>query len=477
MKKTLLMLCGALLTLNVGVYAQRKCGAGQLKASIIARHPEAAQKFEEQRASLQGIANAYKAGKLEHAQRTTAASAIPVIFHIIVDSAEFTRMGGITGIGKRCDSQIAVLNRDYNRQNPDSVQIPSGWMPLYASVGIHFGLAHTDPAGNATPGYELRIITATSGPSAGFTQGLSGDYSSAKHYSTNGLDAWDVTAYMNVWCINFTDDNSLLGITSAKSTVTASWIPANEEGICMNYLTLGKRSSSAEIYPAAGAAGNYFDQGRTLTHECGHFFEIWHTWGDDGGACPWSGGSDDGISDTPPEGDSKFGAPAYTIAGGTYPDACQYNGTANMQPIGIASLDYMNYTDDVVMHMFTTDQAATMAARVAPSGESFSLTQNPGLLSYPAVSNAGTQIITANGSLQIFPNPASSSIYISFDPAMDVLQGISVINILGREMLYIDTKESKKDFYSIDLSAMNKGIYFVRCNFASGIITRKILLQ
>lgn len=51
-----------------------------------------------------------------------------------------------------------------------------------------------------------------------------------------------------------------------------------------------------------------------------------------------------------------------------------------MQPYGVASLNFMNYTDDVAMHMFTHDQAAVMAFQVSDSGESYSLTQHPELL-------------------------------------------------------------------------------------------------
>jgi len=66
---------------------------------------------------------------------------------------------------------------------------------------------------------------------------------------------------------------------------------------------------------------------------------------------------------------------------------------------------------------------------------------------------------------------------ITFSSTTAQLQDIYVTDILGQEMLHKGLSGQTGNNYSIDLSAMSKGIYFVRCNFASGSITRKILLQ
>jgi hypothetical protein len=466
---SMLLLCG-------GAFGQRKCGAEQLKNNLVNRHPEAAEMLEQQRGGMQAIADAYRAQMAAAgAQRTTAASAVPVVFHIIVDSIEFKALGGIAGIERRCDSQIVVLNRDYNRANLDSGLIPTSWKALYGNVGIHFGLAHTDPLGMGTPGYEIAIIPGTTASPGGFPQGSTGDYGGCKHVSSSGLDAWDVDKYMNVWCLRFNDDPSLLGITSAKSLVTTGFIPANEQGICINYLALGKRSAPSDKFLATGYMTDYYDQGRTLTHEAGHFFEIWHTWGDDGGSCPWTGGRDDGIADTPPEANSKFYVPTFSIPGGTFIDSCHNNGTTAMQPIGVASLDFMNYVDDIAMQLFTPGQAAVMASKVAVGGENYTLTQHPELLLWPV--GTGVAAGPAASSFSVFPNPATGIIYLAASAQAGELQRISICNITGAEVYSLEPKGRQQDIYSIDLSAMNKGIYVVRCNFATGSITRKILLQ
>ena len=458
-------------------FAQRKCGIQQLKAAMIARDPAWAGRLEAQRAALQGIADNYKLRQKQHvaARATAARDTIPVIFHVILNSEQLSQIGGITGIRQRIDSQIAVLNRDYNRMNSDSALIPFGWKHLYAAAGIHFGLAHTGPGGLPSPGYELKIISTD-----GFF-GADSSYPDAKHATlgrgalsqSSGLDAWDVSKYLNVWCINFSDIMGLLGITVAPSFTTgATAMPAGEMGVCISYAAFGSRAALTDYYEATGYADDHYDLGRTLTHEVGHFFEIWHTWGDDGGLCPWNGGADDGLADTPPEGDAKYFNYPDTIPGGTYFDNCRFDGVNDTQSalFGIGSLDFMNYTDDIAMHLFTTDQAAVMAAQVAPGGESYSLTQHPDLLQMPQNSLPATQVA-------IFPNPTTGIVNITVDPNASALSGISIINMLGQVVARISTAGAPTGYYYADLSGLCKGIYFVRCNFASGCITRKILLQ
>ena len=462
-RKTYLILLFALLQTQMHLLAQRSCGTAALKVAIVARDPSARTGFEAQRSSLQNIADIFSPQVVANAARkTTTAAAIPVIFHVIVTDAQFAAMGGAAGIAPRCDSQILVLERDFNKGNADSSAIPLLWRPLYANVGIHFALAHTAPTGWGTPGYEIRIV-----PTPTFFFQGAGGYEAAKHEFSLGMDAWDNTKYLNVWCFEFADNSSLLGITVPQSYAPAHY-PQNEVGICMSYNVLGKKGLPGDVYPAN------FDLGRTLTHECGHFFEIWHTWGDDGGSCPWTGThKDDGLADTPPEANNCSGDPVYSVTGGTITDGCIDSSSVNQQPIGIPCLDFMDYTIDKAMHMFTTQQAAVMYSQIAAGGENYSLTLHPELLLWPP--NTGSSIITSSHNLHIFPLPASDHITFSYDGTEGEMNGIIIHDELGRTPF--SYSGPIKNFYSIDVSRMSKGIYFVTCNFASGNFTRKILLQ
>ncbi len=470
MKKSFLlgatiMVCGTTLL------AQRKCGIVNEKQLIAAKHPEFAAKLEQRKTALQNESDNYYAEQVSgSAQKTTTTySPVPVIFHVIVTSAQLTALGGTAGVAKRCDSQIAVLNRDYNRKNGDSTLIPSGWKSLYKSSGIKFGSAHRDPAGHSTYGYEIKVT------STNFTQGTYGDYNGAKHTSIGGLDAWDVTQYLNIWCINFSDNPGLLGVATPKALTVSAGGPIADAnmGVCVAYNAFGKRVLATDGYAGSGV----YDLGRTATHEVGHFFELHHTWGDDGTNCPWnSGGSDDGITDTPPETDAHYGnaMATYSIAGGTFYDGCKMNGATLMQPIGIPCLDFMDYTDDKAMQMFTTGQVGVMAAQIlSTTGENFTLSQHPNLLLWPAE----VTDVEKNSRLNIFPNPSNGIIMVTFNNEAEQLTKATIVNTVGQEIEKIDGAIVKNGEFSVDLSGLSKGIYFVTCNFTSGSITRKILLQ
>ena len=497
----------------------RQCGIDRLRKAMIARNPEWAQKFQAQKASLQANADYYKQYKAQVARgerKTDAISPIPIIFHIIVDSAQFKALGGTQGIIQRCDSQIAVLNADYNHQNADSTMIPSAWYDsLYGNAGISFGLAHVDPSGNCSPGYEVLIIPGTTINDAGFSN-VNYSFPEAKTAGT-GLAAWDVTKYYNVWCINFTGDAAgLLGLTVPLSfTGGFGGLPVDQEGVCMLYNTLGSIGHS-NVIPAG--TGNWYVTpdnyawGRTLSHETGHMFEIWHPWGDDGpygsapyysgeGYCPWAGvtpcsttdtviGSDDGLYDTPPESQANYGNPTYgvSVPGGTINDCCQYHDTTNTQPIGIACISFMDYVDDDAMHLLTPDQAAAVASMVLVStpggtgatgsgtiGENYSLTQNPNLLVPCTPTGVAPSPTEINSSLSIYPNPTNGEVHISVNSVAETLDNIVVLNLLGQEVMKVAGQG--KDYYTLDLSGVSKGLYFIQCNFASGTVTRKVVLQ
>ena len=484
-----------------------RCNIEHMQAALIAKDPTWADSFKAQKASLQFKADYYKSykAKLDAGERTSSTiSAIPVIFHIAVDSAQFYALGGVAGIFTRCDSQIAVLNRDFNHQNADSTGIPASWKDsLYGNSGIHFALARVDPNGDCTPGFEVKIIPGTTLTNGGFqdTPFYNGYYTAAKTAGI-GLAAWDNTKYYNVWCIEFTDNAGLLG-TTVPLSFTNGGAPRSDEGACIKYNTLG--CTAADGTPPAntgGSAGWYypFNLGRTLTHETGHMFEIWHPWGDDNGQCPWNQigtscvpgqGEDDGLFDTPPQSNHTYNTPTYTIPGGTLPDCCQTFIALNTQPIGIACLSFMDYTDDNVMHLFTPDQAAAMASMVlvppipdsagaagrgSTIGENYSLSQNPNLLVPPCtpagIAPSPTEI---NSDLSIYPNPTTGEIHISINSKAETLHEIVVLNLLGQQIMKVAGQG--KDYYTLDISHISKGMYFIQCNFASGNVTRKVLLQ
>ncbi len=109
---------------------------------------------------------------------------------------------------------------------------------------------------------------------------------------------------------------------------------------------VGRKTANVILNTAfgtAGSAGAPFNLGRTATHEIGHFLNLRHIWGD---TPDCSGG--DFVDDTPNAETPNYGKPAF-------PRVSCSNG-----PNGDMFMNYMDYTDDDSMYMFTPGQVARM---------------------------------------------------------------------------------------------------------------------
>ena len=234
---------------------------------------------------------------------------IPVVVHVLYSNAN----QNITDA--QIASQIEVLNEDFNRLNADTANTPVPWKSIAGTTGINFCLAQVDPNGAPTTGIERRQTTTSS----------FGTNDNIKRFVNGGLDAWNPTQYFNIWVGNL--GNFLLGYAEFP-TATLS----NTYGVVIHYNYFGRN----------GSAQAPFNKGRTATHEVGHCFGLYHIWGDDGSACSGS----DQVGDTPNQGGENYGCPNYPRT-----DAC-----ATAAP-GAMFMNYMDYTDDACMNLFTQGQA------------------------------------------------------------------------------------------------------------------------
>jgi hypothetical protein len=254
---------------------------------------------------------------------------IPVVFHIVLpDPNEVT--------DKMIEDQMKVLNRDFAGLNADSVNILPAFKPLFGKSKIQFVLAKRTPANQPTNGIERVVTTQQS-----FTQ--ANNY--VKHASTGGANAWNSSKYMNVWVCTL--GGGLLGYSTFPGTSSA-----DEQGVVMYSATL----------PGGLLAG--YNDGRTLTHESGHYFFLFHIWGDDDGACTGS----DNVNDTPNQSDASSGCHS-----GVVTDAC------SPAAPGIMYQNYMDYSSDGCMALFTLQQVTRMEA--ALNGYRLSLTTSNGAVS------------------------------------------------------------------------------------------------
>lgn len=442
-----LLVAAALLSMaTIGNASAQKCAHDDVLRVQQLNDPELAAKFEQVRIGLNQQAADYEASIANTASKTTANIMIPVVFHVILTQAQINQMGGTEGVYKRAILQLDALNRDFNGRNGDSTRIPSAFKSRYGKANLYFSLVHRKPDGKSTVGVEIRVADA------GFS-GFGKQTDSMKQTQLGGLDPWDNTKYLNIWVVRIATQG-LLGWGYSPTYAGLLGIPEQTGIVIDNYVFGQKKSPSIGTY----SSGN--DSGRTLVHEMGHFFNLWHIWGNTevgNGNCT----DDDDVSDTPKQEDGNY--------------QCKHpNSVANCNnsdPGGEMYMNFMDYTGDLCQVMFTKGQVTRMLAQLAPSGDSYELTQHPEVFAWPT----DVADVEKTSGISIFPNPTKGNINIAFTNA-NTLKGITVINIVGQAIKQIDS-EIDKSIYNFDLSNLPKGVYSVQCRFEEGTVTRKIVLQ
>ena len=301
------ILIGMLAVYSVKTQGQDRCGTMPALEAAFKKDPALKTRFELQELELQRI---IAARKNNPAARDAATLTVPVVFHIVLpDPSDVT--------DAQLQTQIDVLNKIYGGLNADTVKIPARFKPLFGRAGIQFCLAKRTADDKVSTGINRYTTTQSS-----FTTN-----NNVKHASTGGANAWSTSSYLNIWICQLS--GGVLGYATFPNTGSGS-----EQGVVIDYRSL-----------PGGSFTNY-NGGKTTAHEVGHYFNLRHIWGDDDGACSGS----DFVGDTPNQSNMTYGTPATD----TLYDACTSTGG------GIMYQNYMDYTDDGAMEMFTVQQATRM---------------------------------------------------------------------------------------------------------------------
>jgi hypothetical protein len=324
--------CVAVAALTAGVFSaqaqsptfKRTCAANDVMEASLQANPSLRQNLK--------TIEAHTARFIQNQQVQNAAATvikIPVVVHVLYTNS--TENISATQI----QSQLTVLNQDFRRTNPDRT---SKWSQA-ADTEIEFVLASVDPNGNATNGI-TRTQTSTS------TWNIDRNNDAMKFSSSGGINAWPSGDYLNMWIVGGLTTNAgqtILGYAQFPGSGSAA-----TDGVVM----------AGKFFGTTGTAQAPFDGGRTTTHEVGHWLNLRHIWGDGNGSC-----ASDFVSDTPESDNPNYGCATGHVSCGSE-DMVQ---------------NYMDYSDDGCMNLFTQGQKTRMRALFNSGGFRASLLNSPGL--------------------------------------------------------------------------------------------------
>ncbi len=335
----------ATFSLNAQTHEHRNCAAMEVLEQQLQADPAMLQRMQ----TIERHTQDFVSKPQLHAR---AVVTIPVVVHIVYRNATENISDALV------QNQIAVLNADFRKLNADVSSTPSVFQALVADAEVNFCLAQRDVSGNASTGIMRYSSTRTTDW---------GTNDAVKKTSSGGVAPWDATKYLNIWVCSV--GGGILGYAQFPGGSTAT------DGVVIDYKYFGTLPNSSTSYP--------YNLGRTATHEVGHWLNLRHIWGD-------ANCGDDLVSDTPTQQTSNGGCPAF-------PHVTCSNG-----PNGDMSMNYMDYTNDACMYMFSAGQKARMQAVLVAGGARASLATSNGctpgtVVSCAAPTNVSAGSLTATG--------------------------------------------------------------------------------
>ena len=279
-----------------------------LNETLKKMYPHLASDIDAEEAKLEKFTADYIAHEFQNPSRAGVDYIIPVVFHILHED------GPENITNTEVHDAMRILNEDFQMRNDDLGDVVSRFKSITGEAKIEFRLARRDPQGNVTNGID-RIRTSLTNQGG----------ENAK------LNVWPRNTYLNVWLVK--------AITSGAAGYTFLPSGANrrptKDGIILLY-----------NYFSSVRQGNY-RRSRALTHEIGHWLNLDHVWGG------WGSCGNDNVSDTPKQESENYGCPGFPLN----VDACN---TTN--PNGDMFMNYMDYSNDACMNLFTNGQKTRMLA-------------------------------------------------------------------------------------------------------------------
>ena len=354
---------------------------------------------------------------------------IPVVVHVIHNGDAVGSNENISDA--RILSQITVLNQDFRRMTgtPGFNNNAVG-----ADMEIEFVMAKRKPDGTATNGIDRVNLTRASWATETLVEG-----------TLKPQTSWDPTQYFNIWVCAFSDSESaelygVLGYAQFPSSSGLGGLEVNEGAANTDGVIIDWRCFGSSTY----APGNYFDtydKGRTATHEIAHCFGLRHIWGDNSSCVVNAADSrQDYCPDTPAANEEHY-------------DCEQVYNTCPAAAGNDMVENYMDYSNDTCMNIFTLDQKGRVLAVLQNSPRRATLTTST------AGQPLGTTSFELLANISLYPNPANDIVNINANN-LNLPQSYTVYNSLG-QIVASKNVTSGTDL-SINTSTYNSGVYFIK---------------
>lgn len=389
------------------VMAQRNCGTMHYWTEQLSSDVQLKTRYERAQAVLPS--------KKEQENGITDLSVItiPVVIHVLYNAP------GENISDDQIRSQIEVLNKDFGKLNTDINLVPQPFAPHAADTRIQFALAKADPEGRATTGIVRKKTAQTSWKQD----------DKMKYNISGGDDAWDSHSYLNIWVCNL--NRSLLGYSTFPGAAP------DKDGVVIRTDVFGNININSAVY----------NKGRTTTHEVGHWLNLKHLWGD-------SNCGDDNVDDTPQQRTYNSGCSSFPQVN---PDGC------NPDPNGDMFMNFMDFSDDACILMFTWGQKQRMRNLFRDNGARATLLESKALDEPWNDSPSTYGDASAQLHISVFPNPAASEIFFTSGNSKAVFAKSFVIyDNTGKPLIKGNNRAG------ISVARLIPGIYLIHIDTENG---------
>ncbi|RYF64380.1 MAG: T9SS type A sorting domain-containing protein [Cytophagaceae bacterium] len=358
---------------------------------------------------------------------------IPVVVHVVHNQPTAT-VGGANNPNiteAQILSQIQVLNEDYRKV----AGTPGGSStnPIAVDTNIEFYLATQDPDGQTSNG----ITRTYYAPKSSFD--LFNDL-----YLLSSIVYWPSDRYLNIWVVAISNRN-YLGYgqfpTAADTLQGLGDTDARIDGVVIDHHYFGRKTGTV--------TSSLYCCGRTTTHEVGHWLGLIHPNGD-----TYCG--DDYVADTPP------------IQALNETDKCTDIFSTCKPGVTTRNLieDYMDYTPDACMNVFTGGQRDRMAAVLQLSPRRLQLIQSNSVL-------PETEKLT----VLVSPNPSETQSTVTVQFKGSQAFSTELIDASGRLIQTDAYPTTLSRQITLPVTNLQAGVYIFRVKTQNETVSQRVLIR